>query len=702
MTGAFYTTRGDSDAEIEKALCYHNNGQLQRAEELYRQILSHRPSHPDALHLLGVVLHQTGDHQTAIRYIREAIRHKSDDPYFYGNLGVVYYTSDCLDPAMACYHKALELKPDYADAYNNLANVFRRQGNLKQAAAYYRKALDFQPHDAVAINNLARVYREMGRFEDEISCYQKALQVAPDHVQTYLNQGNAYQHQGQLDKAIDCYQKALEKNPDYAEAYNNCGTALLTQGKLSQSLLCFQKAIQYHPQYADAYNNLGNIFHNQGQFDQAIFCFQKTMEIKPDYVRAHCNLLYSLHHIPSVGPQRLFEEAKKWWRDHGFKQDRSRHPKSTWEPDRRLKIGYVSPDFREHSVSYFFRPVLEFCNRNSFEIFCYSDAKRPDTITAQIKALSDHWRDTTWLSDAALAHSIKQDGIDILVDLAGHTSGNRLSVFARKPAPVQVTWLGYPGTTGIPVVDFRLTDDICDPPGESDHYHSEKLIRLPDGFLCYRPPENAPSISGLPVRETDRVVFGSFNNLPKVNEQVIALWSKILRHIPGSCLKLKSKQLADERTRRRIGESFSGQGIPSQRIILLPPTPSTAEHLALYHQVDIGLDPFPYNGTTTTCEALWMGVPVISLRGDRHSSRVGASILSRVGLGELIAESEQQYVQIGMELARNPERLEKLRAEMRSRMCNTELCNGELFARNIEHTYQKIWRNWCQTDSVRK
>ena len=699
MKAVYYNSPADLEAEIEKALYYHNCGQLKKAEGLYRQILADIPNHPDVLHLLGVVMHQGGNHQGAIQCIRQAIGYKSDNPYYYVNLGVVYYAQKRQDQAISCYQKALELKPDYADAYNNLATILREQGDISAAAALYRQGLHFQPDDAGAFNNLGRVYREMGRFIDEIDSYQQALRVDPDHVQTYLNLGNALQYQGELDKAIVCYRKALEKQPTYAEAYNNCGTALMTQGKLYPSRSCFQKAIQFNPHYADAYNNLGNTFHNQGQFEEAIFCFQKTLEIKPDHAKAHCNLLYSLHHMPSVAPQRLFEEAQKWWRAHGLQQDRSPHLKSTGKPDRRLKIGYVSPDFREHSVSYFFRPLLEFHDPKNFEIYCYSDAKRPDNVTAHIKARSNHWRNIAWSSDAVVADRIRKDGIDILVDLAGHTSGNRMSVFATKPAPVQISWLGYPGTTGVPVIDHRLTDDICDPRGESDPYHSESLIRLPNGFLCYAPPDTAPDVSGLPARKSDRIIFGSFNNLPKINEQVIALWARILLQVPRSYLTLKSKQLADEHTRQRVWDSFSEQGIASELVILLSPVSSTAGHLALYHQIDIGLDPFPYNGTTTTCEALWMGVPVITLGGNRHSARVGASILSRVGLPEMIAEDEEQYVRIGKEIAEDIVRLEQLRASMRARMLQSALCDGRSFARDMEDTLQKIWKIWCQTDS---
>jgi len=281
------------------------------------------------------------------------------------------------------------------------------------------------------------------------------------------------------------------------------------------------------------------------------------------------------------------------------------------------------------------------------------------------------------------------------VDLAGHTADNRLLVFARRPAPVQITWLGYPDTTGMPVIDYRLTDEIADPPGEADQYHSETLIRMPDGFLCYGPPEDAPDVSGLPARRTGRITFGSFNNLPKINAKVIALWSRLLQRVPNSVLLLKSKQFADEQVRQRYLGLFAGNGIAAERIRLLPRAVSTAGHLAVYHQVDIGLDPLPYNGTTTSCEALWMGVPVVTLRGSRHAGRVGASILTRIGLAELIAETEAQYEQIGTELAEDLERLEQLRTQLRDRMQGSPLCDSRRFARTMENSFRMLWKKHC-------
>ncbi len=679
------------DTELDKALQYHNTGQFLHARQIYHKILGRDSNHADALHLLGVLAHQTGKHHQAVRLIEKAIRINSSNPFYYCNLGVVYHSLESFERSILCYRKALDLKPDYTDAFNNLANIFRKQGRLNQAAAMYQKALSLQPDDAVAHNNLGHVNRELGSVRDEIACYKKALQVDPDYAQTYLNLGNALQYQGELDQAIICYQQALQKKSDFPEACNNLGSVFIMQGRLNEASQCYQKALLMNPNYAEAYNNLGSINQNQGKFKESIFCFRKALEIKPDYVKAHSNLLYAMHYEPGISSELLFEEAKQWWRQYGIKQAVTSDPVTSTEKSGRIKIGYISPDFREHSVSYFFLPFLKNHNRDSFEIFCYSEVKREDKITNRIKELCDHWRSIAWLSDRAVAGQVKDDGIDILVDLAGHTAENRLLIFAHKPAPVQVTWLGYPGTTGMPVIDYRLTDEIADPPGEADEYHSETLIRLPDGFLCYGPPDGAPGVSGLPARKNGRITFGSFNNLPKINPEVIGLWSRLMQQVPDSRLLLKSKQFADELVRQRFLDLFSGCGITAGQVTLLPRVASTAGHLALYHQVDIALDPFPYNGTTTTCEALWMGVPVITLRGDRHAGRVGASILARLGLGEMVAESQEQYIDIGAKLANDMNALENLRSGMRSRMQSSALCDGKSFARIMGNTFQSFW-----------
>ena len=646
----------DIAVELEKAVNYLRAGQFERAGEICRTLLDMTPDHPDALHLSGLAAHGVGKAGTATTLIGRAIRSNPDIPSYYSSLGGVFRSQGDLDGAIPCYRKALELNPDDIDLHSKLGNIFKDQGNLEEAGLHYEKALDLRPDLASPYYNMANVLRDQGRLEHAISLYEKAVRLEPDYVDAHNNMGNAYKMRYNLKEAMDCYQKAISLNPAYARAYDNLGVALQDQGRIGEAISFYKKALQ----------------------------------LDPGFVKAHSDLLFCMHYDPACSPRALFDEAVTRWRRHAA----SKAGKFTFS-DRagqqgKLRIGYVSPDFREHSVSYFFLPLLMAHDRKEMKIFCYADVKRPDGMTVRIKNLADHYHSTVGMSDDRVAEQIYQDRIDILVDLTGHTANNRLQVFARKPAPVQMTWLGYPDTTGMPVMDYRLTDDIADPEGESEKYHTETLVRMTNGFLCYAPPDGAPDISSLPAFQADRITFGSFNNLPKVNEKVVEVWSKILNRVPDSTLMLKSKQFADESTKRRYTNLFLQNQIPPDRIAMLSRTESVADHLALYNRIDIGLDPFPYNGTTTTCEALWMGVPVVTLRGDRHSARVGASILTRMGLEELITVNEEEYVSRVVGLGGDLDRLGKLRAGMRPLMIASPLCDSRPFARSIETVYRKV------------
>jgi predicted O-linked N-acetylglucosamine transferase (SPINDLY family) len=336
-------------------------------------------------------------------------------------------------------------------------------------------------------------------------------------------------------------------------------------------------------------------------------------------------------------------------------------------------------------------------NRERVEVYCYSDVKKPDEVTQRLQEEADHWFSTVGMEHGAIADRIRKDQVDILVDLAGHTCYINPLVYALKPAPIQVTWLGYPNTIGLETIRYRLTDAISDPAGEADGLHSEKLIRLEHGFLCYQPEALAPDVGPLPCREHDYITFGSFNNLRKVTPEVIKVWAEILHAVPGSHLLLKARQLTDNQTRMRFMEMFAQEGIAKERIELHRDLPKYEDHLELYNKVDIGLDPFPYNGTTTTCEALWMGVPVMTMLGNRHASRVGASILHRVGLDELVGASAQEYIDLARLLALDQERLQEMRFSMRDRMQQSELMDSKHFTSHLEDVYRQIWQEYCET-----
>ena len=685
------TERLDINQEFNRACQYYQSSDLKGAEAICRKILSVSPDDPNALNLLGLIAHQSGENETATMLISRAIRNNPEDPFLFNNLGAVLHDSDKFSEAITSYKRAIQIKSDYADAYNNMGLVFQEQGKADEAISCYQKALQLQPNYPEANYNLGNTLKESGKLAGAIRCYQKAVELKPDYSEACNNMGNAFNDRGKLNEAVVCLKRAVTLKPDFSEAYYNLGNALHGMVRLEEAIDSYKKAIELKPDYPEAYNNIGIVFKDRGHLRKAIECYKTSLGLKPDFSKAHSDLLLAMNYDLSIGREGMFLESSDWWRRHGEPHANKFHHKGH-NPHGRLRIGYVSPDFRGHSVSYFFLPLLMAHDRKEVEVFCYAEVKHPDKTTARIRGLADHWCSTVGFEDDTLAQKIDEDRIDILVDLAGHTANNRLTVFSRKPAPVQVTWLGYPGTTGMPVMDYRLTDEIADPEEDGDEYYSETLVRLKDGFLCYLPPDGAPDVAGLPAMKSGRITFGSFNNLPKVNERVIEAWSRILLQVPGSSLLLKSRQLTDESTRRRFMDLFTKNGVGSDRINMLSATSSISEHLDLYNRVDIGLDPFPYNGTTTTCEALWMGVPVVTLRGDRHASRVGASILTRVGLGDFISVDGDEYVCRAEKLAGDVDRLKDLRTGMRQRLMESPLCNSNSFAFGLEKIYRKIMR----------
>jgi protein O-GlcNAc transferase len=426
--------------------------------------------------------------------------------------------------------------------------------------------------------------------------------------------------------------------------------------------------------------------------DAAIEHFQAALALRPE-PHSHSNLLLALNYTDRFTPGEILAEHRRWHQLYAAALAPSvSAPSLPYSAERRLRIGYVSPDFNHHAVAYFIAPVLAAHDRSKFEIFCYSSVATPDRTTDRLRSLAEHWRDIARLDDESAAALIRTDEIDLLIDLAGHTSGNRLLLFARRPAPTQATWLGYPNTTGLDVIDYRLTDATSDPVGETDAYYSEKLIRLPTTFSCYEPDANAPAINPLPATSSGAVTFGSFNNFAKITPDVIALWARLLRELPLARLLLKSRGLSDASVADRIKSTFAKHGVVAERVILNGQEVSVREHLSLYHGVDIALDPFPYNGTTTTCEALWMGVPVVTFAGHSHASRVGASLLTHLGLADWIATTPVDYVAMAVAAAKDLARLADLRGQLRDRMLHSFLCDGVKFTTGLETAFTEIIR----------
>jgi len=639
---------------LATAVRLHRAGQLVAAEACYRQVLAAQPNLAEGHFRLGDALMDQGKFDEAVAAYRCAIGLKSNYAEAHSNLGNALIAQGKLDEAIAAYRQAIGIKPDLAETHSNLGGGLAAQGKLEEAVSAYRQAIDIKPDFAGAHSNLGLILTGQGKLDEAIAACRRAIAIKPDFAKAYSNLGNALSGQGKLDEAVAAhrqairidhpnmasshcnlgnelmgqgktdeavaaYRQAIAIKPDFAEAHSNLGNALFGQRKLDEAVVAYRQAISIKPDFAEAHSNLGNALTGQGKLDEAIAAYRQAISIKPDFSKAFSGLLLCLNYDDKVTNGQLFAAHREWDERYGQQAPTFDTYDNDRDATRRLRIGYLSPDFREHSVAYFVEPLLRGHDRQKVEVFCYAEITRPDSVTTRLQGLADRWLMTVGLSDQRLAERIRSDGIDILVDIAGHTAGNRLLVFARKPAPVQVTWVGYPNTTGLKAIDYRLVDAVTDPAGEADVWASEALVRLEDGFLCYRALRDGPEPTPPPCLKTGTVTFGSFNNPAKVSTATFDAWAKLLSRLPQARLILKGISFADADTRASFLARLGDRGVAADRIELATWLPGPAEHLALYHRVDIALDPFPFNGTTTTCEALWMGVPVITLSGDRHA-----------------------------------------------------------------------------------
>ncbi len=577
------------------------------------------------------------------------------------------------------------------------AHCFFVNGRLRAAEAAVRRILVLHPKDFDALLLLAEIHCEKDEPKHAETLSRRAVVSKPGSSLAQHRLGVAFRKQQCYEKAVRCFRRALALEPCFAEAHLDLGQALHQQGSLGQAVKSFYRALAINPVMARGHYRLGNSLWNQGQIAPAIECYRRAIALKPNYGAALSNLAFTMNYDAEASRSEIYAAHRARAAmlpalqlfDRSYSNDR--------RPERRLRIGYVSGDFCEHSVSYFFEPLLASHNHSEVEVFAYSslDSAEEDETTGRLRSLADHWISICHWDDKHAAEQIREDRIDILIDLGGYTTRGRLALFALKPAPVQVNWMGYLNTTGLAVMDYRITDEIADPAGETDRFNSETLVRLRPPFLCYRPFDHAPPVSALPAYEAGHLTFGSFNDLPKLTPGVIKLWAKLLHTVRGSRLIIKTEQMRDAPTASLLRSRFADEGIAPERIDLLAWRVRTVHHLARYGLVDVALDPFPFNGVTTTCEALWMGVPVVTLRGDRPYARVGASLLASVGLQEFVTEDPESYVEMAASLGKDLFRLRELRLGLRDRMRASPLCDGAGFARSTERAYRRMWQNWC-------
>ena len=645
---------------------------------------------------MGDMLATRGRVEEAVTHYERALSLDPDDVPAHNNLGLMLSKLGRLNEAVTHYEHALSLSPDDAPAHYNLGNLFKMQGRIDEAIAHYERVLSLAPENTAAHNNMGLALAAQGRIDEAIVHYERALSLNPDNALAHNNMGMALAAQDRTDEAIVHYERALSLNPNDSMAHNNLANAFRAQDRIDRAIIHYEHALSLNPDNALAHKNLGSVFALQGRMSSAITHYERALLLQPDNVAVYNSLLLILNYMSDKDPAYVSaahrEFARRW--EVPLSPSIQVHTNER-APDKRLRIGYVSSEFRQHSVAYFIEPVLAHHDHEHFEVFCYSNNLIEDEATACVKSHADHWRCIAGLSDEQAAGSIRSDGIDILIDLNGHSGSNCLLAFARKPAPVQVTWLGYPNTTGLSAMDYRITDRFADPPGMTERFHSEELVRLPECFSCYQQPDDAPGVSALPARERGYVTFGSFNNLAKITPEVLAVWARILLAVPDSRLVIKNPALGGGDVQQTICKAFTELGVASERLELLGLDPSRKAHLERYRNIDIGLDTFPYNGTTTTCEALWMGVPVVTLSGRSHAGRVGVSLMSSLKLTELISRTTEDYIALAAQLASDREHLEMLRKGLRTRMAHSPLMDAQHFTKNLEQAYRAMWQDWC-------
>ncbi|MGF7212262.1 putative O-linked N-acetylglucosamine transferase (SPINDLY family) [Skermanella aerolata] len=643
---------------ITYALDLHRAGRLDETEAAYLALLNASPHHPDLLRLLGLLRFQQGR----------------------------------ADEALALLEQSVAAHPDFLDARRALAVVLGKSGRWEEALAQHSEAARLAPDDASVLNDFGCALLEAGRLEDAAEMLRLSVDLDHEHGEALTNLAAVLNRLGRAVDAADGAKQAAALRPDHAGVLGVLSTVLASNGDYAGAEQAARRAVALSAEDSGAWIQLGNVLIDIGEVDAAAEAYGRAVELAPDNRVAAHNRLYALHLSATVGDEGLFEAIRRW----GVGQSKP-IVLSGWDrdPDRRLRIGYVSADFGQHPVGWFMAPVLPNHDPTEVEVVCYSHREVEDDLTRLLRNHCQDWVSVLGMDDRALAERIRADGIDLLIDLGGHTARNRLETFAMAPAPVQATWGGLIGTTGLPAMGWLIGDPQQVPPGAEGLY-TECIVRLPNGYVCYGPPDYAPEVTPLPALRNGWQTFGCFNRLAKLSDETLVLWARVLEAVPESRLVLNTKELACPVLRERVAGRFAGLGIGADRLDLRPGG-SHVEMLAAYGDVDVALDPMPYSGGLTTLEALWMGVPVVTLPGRRFCARHSLSHVTVLGYPEWVASDPDGYVRIVAGLAQHTGYLEELRAGMRARMAASPLCDGAAFTRDLEAAYREMWRQYCAT-----
>lgn len=711
---------------LDEALRLHDTGDWTAAEGLYRKVLEQDPGQFVAIHQLGVIRNQRGDYEGAVQAFSEALPRFPKSALLHFNLGNAYAHLARYDEAYSHYQYSLVLNSQNPQALLNAAVALRNLGRQDEALHRLEKLLGRQELLAEALLNkgivLLDLYRYeearvtfdhllrleplnlgalmnrgnalvgLGRAEEALASFEAALALDPDAVEGRVNRGNAFLDLERFEEALGDYDRALNAQPRLAAAWNNRSVALRGLHRNLEALESCQRALEIDPHNADALLNQGTALYFLARQEEAIACFDQALALRPDFAQAHSNKIFVLDYLPEPGFQEHQQVRKAFYLEQAkglgpLDSDFTQHR----DPNRTLVLGYVSADFKQHSAATCFGPVLKHHDKSRFRVVCYSGVVHEDGKTREFRALADVWRSTVGVSDEALARQIRGDQVDILIDLSGHSKDSRLLVFARKPAPVQVSAWGNGGGTGLPMMDYHFTDPVFTPEWARPLY-AETSYDLPC-CLTYEPPTLLPPVRELPAAAKGFVTFGSLNRFNKIRPAILELWADILRAVPRSHLLLKCAGLEEAATQDRVRGVFTRKGIEAARIDIRGTT-SQQEHLQTYGDIDLVLDTFPQNGGVTTWESLWMGVPVLAILGNKPPSRLSGAILHALGLGEWVGDTEAEYAALAVAKAADLESLAAFRRTIRARILASPAGDSERYTRAVEEGYRAMWKRW--------
>ena len=625
-----------------------------------------------------------------------------------GAAAVKLYRAGQIGEAEAVCRRAIEANLTDVDALHVLGTIACRSGRHPEGAQWMERAVQAAPNVVRYRVTLAGALGTCGKPEEALTHLQHAARINPDVPELQNNLGVIFEKLDRPVEALAAYQRAVELDPNYAEGWHNAGNCLRKAGRLDRAAAAYREAVRLRADYPKALNSLASIAADLGDAAETVSCYRKLIDLYPHSPSPRSALLYTLHYLEEYDAERLSAEHREWGRRFcdPLRERTTPHPNDR-DPDRRLRVGYVSPDLKEHTVTKFVTAPIRHHDPGQFEVFCYSDAEKPDHVTERIKGMAAGWRDTGKLDDNELEALIRQDRIDILIDLRGHAAGNRLPLFARKPAPIQINLVGYFNTTGLSAMDYRLTDAHMDPPGQTEHLNTEKLIRIEPSCWCYTPEPEAPDVDEPPFRRNGCITFGHVGKLVKIGPSCARLWARVLEAVPGSRLLLTAPL---PEVNASVPQRLSGLRLPVERCDIVEKAPTTREYLERFGQIDIALDTFPFNGITTTCDGLWMGVPCVSLAGSTGSrqaggtsvSRAGKSILQAANLPELCADSQEVFIATATQLARDVDRLRDMRRSMRDRLVVSPLMDHRGFAGRLAVEYRRVWTCWSSREPCRK